>query len=101
MKFWYRLPFRTRLGIVSAVLLVLAAVSMYLWISDPIHNKPISALIRFAPIMLLLCLAWVELKNIPRWFWLAVPIVLLAGFIKPAIWFLIVPAVLVWLFVRN
>jgi hypothetical protein len=49
----------------------------------------------------MLCLAWDDLKKIPRWCWFAAPVVCIIGMLKPALWFVIVPALVLWLFSRH
>ncbi len=98
-NFWFRLPLRTRLGIVSTLLLGVAALSLFFWTYDPIHNKPFTAAIRLAPILFLLWLAWTDLRNIPRWFWFSVPPILFFCLIKPAARLVVIPVALFVLFI--
>ncbi|MDR1964465.1 MAG: hypothetical protein LBQ50_11850 [Planctomycetaceae bacterium] len=99
MDFWFRLPIRTRLGIIATVLLVVAVISFALWTSDPRHHQPISAVIKFAPILFLFWLAWADLQQIPFWVWLVMPVVLILCALKPALWLLIIPVALFSLFI--
>ncbi|MGL4594537.1 MAG: hypothetical protein ACRCUY_07405 [Thermoguttaceae bacterium] len=101
MDFWFRLPIRTRLGIIAAVLLVIASFAVIGMFHDPFHRFPTATpfVIRFAPILFLLWLCWTDLKNIPLWVFLTlVPIVILCA-IKPALLFLVVPSLFVVLFI--
>ncbi len=98
-EYWFNLPMRTRLGVVSSLLLGVAVLSIVLWTRDPVHHKPLNSVIRFAPILFLLWLAWADLRSIPIWFWLAVPPVLIFCLIKPGAWLVVIPVTLCALFV--
>lgn len=99
MGFWFRLPLRTRLGIIAGGLLLAAAWSVMWATQDPLHNKPINALIKFAPIVFLLWLAWYDLLNIPFWVYLITPPILILCVLRPRALIVIVPLVLFILFV--
>jgi hypothetical protein len=101
MDFWFRLSLRIRLGIISVVLVILAAVSIFFWVSDPVHNRPISGLIKFAPILLLLWIAWADLKKVPMWVWCVAPFVIIFCLIKPAAWLVVIPVTLFCYFVAK
>jgi hypothetical protein len=98
MRFWFRLPFRIRLGIIATILLIAATISVVLWTNDPGHYR-LSSIIRFAPILFLFWLSWADLKQIPFWGWLVMPPMLILCFLKPALWFIVIPAGLIALFV--
>lgn len=98
MNFWFRLPLRTRLGIIAAVLLGIAVMSIYWATRDPLHHKPLYSVIKFAPILFLFWLAWKDLQNIPLWVYLiALPLTIFCA-LKPAALFFVVPAALMILF---
>lgn len=99
MNFWFRLPLRTRLGIVAAILLAVAAVSVYRATHDPLHHKPLYSLIKFAPVLFLLWLAWSDLQNIPFWAYIAALPVIIICALKPAALFIVVPLALIVLFI--
>ena len=99
MDFWYRLPLRTRLGFVAAFLLIVAGISLALWSQDSVHHKPLGAVIKLAPIIFLLWLAWKDLQRIPLWAYLAAPPILILCALKPMLWFVVIPVALVALFV--
>ncbi|MDR3197728.1 MAG: hypothetical protein LBU34_07645 [Planctomycetaceae bacterium] len=99
MDFWFRLPFRKRLGIIATILLVVAVISAVLWTNDPVHHRPITSIIRLAPILFLFWLAWSDLQKIPFWVWLVMPVVLILCAFKPALWFIVIPIALFALFV--
>jgi hypothetical protein len=101
MSFWFRLPLRTRLGIISTVLLIVAAVSCFLWMNDPGHHRPIGGIIRLAPILFLLWLAWTDLRRIPFWVWLIAPVVFVLCILKPALWLIVIPVTLFALFMHS
>ncbi len=100
LRLWFNLPARTRLGIVAVPLLVAAVVLFVLSILDPVHNdlRQGAGIIRFAPIVFLLWLAWADLQSIPRWVWFVAPPVLIFCCIKPAAWFVVIPVTLFALF---
>jgi len=94
VDFWFRLSLRTRLGIISSILLTCAVVLLLSWYSDPSHfTYRQSWIIRFAPLLFLLWLAWTDLKRIPWWNWLLMVAVLLICAIKPAAWLAGVPII--------
>ncbi|MDR0611129.1 MAG: hypothetical protein LBG58_13550 [Planctomycetaceae bacterium] len=99
MNFWFRLPIRTRLGIVAIILLIVAIYSLTLWMNDPTHHRPIASIIRLSPILFLFWLAWSDLRRIPFWVWLLMPIILIICALKPMCWFLVIPATLFALFI--
>lgn len=95
---WFRLPLRTRLGIVAAMLLVVAAVSIVQAVHDPLHHR-LSSVIKFAALLFVLWLAWNDLERIPFWFYLVAPPALILCLLKPAAWLVFIPATLFILFV--
>ena len=66
---------------------------------DPLHNKPLYGIIRIAPILFLLWLAWSDLQNIPLWVWCVIPPVLILCALKPGAWLIVIPLGLIALFV--
>ncbi len=101
LHFWFNLPIRTRLGVAAIVLLAVAGVLFTLPIIDPPHHefRHGAGLVRFAPILFLLWLAWADLQAVPRWVWFVAPPVLIFCCIKPAAWFVVIPVALFSLFV--
>lgn len=99
MSYWFRLPLRTRLGIIAGGLLLAAGASMMWATQDPLHHKPVYALIKFAPIVFLLWLAWYDLQNIPIWVYLITPPILILCALRPRALIVIVPLALFVLFV--
>lgn len=99
MNYWFRLPLRTRLGIIATILMIVAGVSVFLASRDPVHHRPLYSVIKFAPILFLFWLAWVDLKNLPLWIYLVAPPVIIFCCIKPAAWFIVIPVALTVLFV--
>lgn len=99
MDRWFRLPIRTKLGIISSALLVLAGLAIWVAIRDPFHNIPIRGIVKLAPILFLLWLAWKDLQNIPLWVWFVIPPVMILCALKPFLWFVVIPLGIVALFV--
>ncbi len=101
LRFWFNLPVRTRLGVIAVVLLAAGGVLFALPIFDPMHHefRHGSGIVRFAPIVFLLWLAWADLQNIPRRVWFIAPPVLIFCCIKPAAWLVVIPMTLFSLFV--
>ncbi|MDR1269849.1 MAG: hypothetical protein LBK82_10020 [Planctomycetaceae bacterium] len=99
MDFWFRLPIQKRLGIIATILLIIAVISVALWTNDPVHYRPIAAIIRFSPILFLFWLAWSDLRRIPFWVWLVMPVVLILCAFKPALWFIVIPVAIFSLFI--
>lgn len=99
--FWFNLPMRTRLGVAAVILLVSGAVLFALPILDPVHHdfRQGAGIVRFAPVMFLVWLAWTDLQRIPTWVWFIAPPVVIFCCIKPAAWLIVVPVTLVSLFV--
>ena len=94
MDFWFRLSFRTRLGIIASVLLMCAVVVLLSWYHDPIRfSYRQSWVIRFAPLLFLIWLAWTDLKSIPWWNWFLMMMVLLICAIRPAVWLVGIPII--------
>lgn len=96
LRLWFSLPARTRLGIVAVPLLAAAVVLFALPILDPIHNelRQGAGIIRFAPILFLLWLAWPDLQRVPRWAWMIAPPVLIFCCLRPAAWLIVIPVAL-------
>jgi hypothetical protein len=102
MKFWFRLPIRTRLGIIATVLLIFAIVLLLSWFNDPSHFKyRLSWVMKFAPLLFLLWLAWTDIKKIPWWGWFVIPVILLICAVKPPVWFIGIPLIYYILFFRT
>ena len=94
VDFWFRLSLRTRLGIVSSVFLTLAVVLMLSWYYDSTHFSYRQGwIIKLAPLLFLLWLAWTDLKNIPWWNWLIMILLLLVCAAKPVAWFIGIPII--------
>ncbi|MDR0705927.1 MAG: hypothetical protein LBF88_13215 [Planctomycetaceae bacterium] len=99
MNFWFRLPIWTRLGIIATILLIVAVISFALWTNDPAHHRPMASIIRFAPILFLFWLAWSDLRRVPFWVWLLMPVILIICALRPMFWFFVIPAAVFALFV--
>ncbi|MDR0870888.1 MAG: hypothetical protein LBN39_08865 [Planctomycetaceae bacterium] len=95
---WFNLPLRTRLGVISAVLLVFAAVLAAQAVNDPVHHR-LPSVIKWAALLFVFWLAWKDLEKVPWWVYLAAPPVLVLCLIKPGAWFVVIPALLFVLFV--
>ena len=94
VDFWFRLPLRTRLGIISCVLLTCAVVLLLSWYHDPGNFSYRSGwLIRFGPLIFLFWWALPDLEKIPWWSWLIILVLLIACSIKPAFWIIGIPAI--------
>ncbi|MDR0520883.1 MAG: hypothetical protein LBH00_03410 [Planctomycetaceae bacterium] len=95
MGFWFKLSLRTRLGILSTAAMAAVVVVMLSWFYDPDHfsyNRA-NAVLRYGPLLFLLWLAWADLKKIPWWGWIAIPVIFLFCLLKPALWLFGIPAV--------
>ncbi|MDR2116488.1 MAG: hypothetical protein LBP87_08905 [Planctomycetaceae bacterium] len=99
MDFWFRLSLQKRLGIIAIILLIIAVISIALWTNDPAHNRPVASLIRLSPILFLLWLAWADLRKVPFWAWLVMPVVIILCAFKPKLWFVVIPFTFFALFV--
>jgi hypothetical protein len=94
VNFWFRLPIRTRLGIISFALLAFAIVLLLSWYHDPSHFSYRSVwILRVAPLLFLLWLTWSDLKKILWWHWLIIVIALLVSAIKPGAWLIGIPVI--------
>jgi hypothetical protein len=99
MNLWFRLPLRTRLGIVASVFLAFAVVLLLLWY----HNSTLfsyrsSWVLRFAPLLFLFWLALPELAKIRWWNWVIMFVIMLISAIKPFVWFVAIPVMVYILF---
>ena len=102
VNFWFRLPLRTRLGIISCSLLTCAVVMLLSWYHDPANFSYRSGwVIRFGPLIFLLWLAWSDLEKIPWWNWLILLVLLIACSIKPAFWFVGIPTIAYMLMAKR
>ena len=98
MKRWYALPIRTRLGIISIVLLIVAVLSVVQHFAVPRNTKPLYGIIKWAPLLFLFWVAWPDLARIPRWvYYVSVPIAVLCA-LKPGLLYIVIPVALVALF---
>ena len=94
MDFWFRLPLRTRLGIIATVFLTSAVVVLLVWYCDPARFSYRNGwILRFGPLVFLLWVAWGDLEKIPLWNWLIILVLLIVCSIKPAFWFIGVPVI--------
>ena len=103
MDFWFRLPLRTRLGIISSVLVVCAVVILLFWYHDPVRFAPYRSgwVLRFGPLVFLLWLAWSDLTRIPWWSWIIILVMLIVCAVKPSFWIIGIPAIGYILFARR
>jgi hypothetical protein len=94
-SFWFRLPFRVRLGVVAVVILVVAVVLGCIAIGDPVHHpiRRYGGVIKFAPILFLAWLAWRDFVRIPLWVYIVSFPVLIVCMIKPLLFFFVIPIV--------
>ncbi|MDR0390391.1 MAG: hypothetical protein LBH59_00665 [Planctomycetaceae bacterium] len=101
--FWFRLSLRVRLGVVSVVLLVIAVSLGYFAISDPVHHPmtKYSTIIKIAPIIFLIWLAWRDFLRIPLWVYLVLFPVAMLCLWKPYTLLYVIPITLIILFVAK
>ena len=98
MKRWYALSIRTRLGIIAATLLVVAALSVVQIFAAPQEHAPLYGIIKWAPLLFLFWMAWPDLARIPRVvYYVLIPVAILCA-LKPMLLYLVVPVALVALF---
>jgi len=94
VRFWFRLPLRTRLGIIATFLLTCAIVLLLSWVNDPSHfSYRWGGILRFGPLIFLLWLAWSDLEKIPWWNWVIMFAILVICMIKPGFWFAGIPII--------
>ena len=95
VNFWFRLPLRTRLGIIGSAFLVSVIVLLLLWYQDPVRFSPYRSnwILRFGPLVFLLWLAWGDIEKIPWWNWLIIVVLLIVCSIRPAFWLLGIPVI--------
>ena len=94
MNFWFRLSLRTRLGIISFVLLTSVIVLLLSWYYDPARFSYRDGwILRFGPLIFLFWLAWGDLEKIPWWNWLIILALLIVCAIKPGAWFVGIPVI--------
>ena len=94
VHFWFRLPFRTRLGIIATCLLTFAIVVLLSWYHDPGNFSYRTAwIVPLGAVIFLLWLAWSDVEKIPWWNWLLVIAMLTICMIKPGFWFVGVPII--------
>ena len=96
MDFWFRLPLRTRLGIVgfgtvTAVLLLL----LLSWYAGAflLFLYHLGGILIFGIILVLFWLAWNDMKNIPWWHWIIMIVLLIVCAVKPAFWLIGIPVI--------
>lgn len=99
MDFWFRLPLKTRLGIIATTLMIVAGFSVYWATYDPVRYRPLYSVIKFAPLLFLLWLAWSDLQSIPIWVYLIAPPILIFCALRPGALFVVIPVALIALFV--
>jgi hypothetical protein len=102
-NFWFRLPFRVRLGVVAVLFLIISIVMLCVAIGDPAHypiNK-YGVIIRIAPIIFLVWIAWYDLIRIPFWVYMVSVPVLLVCLIRPMLFFYVIPLTFFFLFMRT
>ncbi|MDR1923530.1 MAG: hypothetical protein LBQ66_04065 [Planctomycetaceae bacterium] len=92
-NFWFKLPLRVRLGVMATVVLVAAIVVVFFVWRDPVHHpvRQYGFLIKIAPILFLLWLAWQDLAKIPLWVYLITPPILIICFLKPILFLIVIP----------
>lgn len=78
--------------------MIVAGLSIYWATYDPVRHKPLYSVIKLAPILFLLWLAWSDLQNIPIWIYLVAPPILIFCALKPAALFIVIPVALIALF---
>jgi len=99
VHFWFRLPLRTRLGVIATIFLTAAIVLLLSWYYDPVYfSYRTGWVIRFGPLVFFLWIAWGDLEKIPWWNWLIILIILIICSIKPSVWFVGVPIIAYILF---
>ncbi|MDR1483640.1 MAG: hypothetical protein LBT09_02330 [Planctomycetaceae bacterium] len=100
-EFWFRLPFRFRLGVAVVLLLVIAGVLGYVTISDPVHHpiNKYSGILKIAPILFLFWLAWRDLVRIPFWVYIVSFPVLMLCLLRPWAFLYVVPIVFIAIFI--
>jgi hypothetical protein len=102
VNFWFRLPLRTRLGVIGCVFLISVIVVLMSWYHDPDHFSYRNAwILRLGPLIFLLWLAWSDLEQIPWWNWLIMLVILIVCAIKPGAWFAGVPIICYILFAQR
>jgi hypothetical protein len=99
-EFWFRLPFRIRLGVVAVVLLIVASVLGYVALSDPVHHpvNKYGAIIRIAPILFLVWLAWRDLVRIPFWVYVVSFPVFVLCLLRPWLFLYVIPIIFIVMF---
>ena len=96
VDFWFRLPLRTRLGIIGfgivtgAILLLFLAWNAGAFFFGLYH---LGGILLFGVILILFWCAWNDLKNIPWWHWFIMIVLLLICAVKPAFWLIGVPVI--------
>jgi hypothetical protein len=101
--FWFRLPLRIRLGLAALVFLIIALVLGYVVIRDPVHY-PVNrygGIIKIAPIIFLVWLAWRDLLRIPFWIYIVSFPVLILCLLRPWAFLYVIPIILIVLFVAR
>ena len=102
MNFWFRLPLRTRLGIIATLLLACAFVVLLWWYVDPARFSYRNGwILRFGPLVFLLWIAWGDLEKIPWWNWLIILVLLIVCSVKPTFWLIGIPIIAYILLARR
>ncbi len=89
-------PIRLRIGLITILFWILSLIG-WIYGFDPLYQ---GAFIRTAIVMTALWMAWPELAALPRWLYLAIPITLIAGAFRPQILLFLIPALLLYGFLR-
>lgn len=102
VNFWFRIPLRTRLGIIGIVFLIAVIVLLLSWYRNPGY-VPFREnwVLRFGPLIFLIWLALPELEKIPWRHWLVMLAVILVCAIRPGAWFIGVPVICYVLFAGH
>jgi hypothetical protein len=92
-----------RLGVVSVGVLIIAVVVACIVIGDPVHY-PVNrygGILKIAPILFLMWLAWRDLMRIPFWVYIVSFPVLIVCLAKPVFFWYVIPLIFIFLLFRK
>lgn len=81
---------RSRLGWVTLILAILTVVGVLRSFEPMVQGALVRTLIEAGA----LYLAWPELIRLPKWFWMAIPVVVIVGAFRPQFLLFAIPALL-------